>query len=419
MATTLRNSVHRKKLQYKLYDFTEMEWNKLKIYLVSVTVCFLMLHYLFSLVSIIYLWFSDMVIHDYLAYIDAQSGDPFVFNTVIYSAVSNIVTAMILGKQFQFNDPEMLQFKTDVDTFIQQSTNPKWFFLDSFPMLRIMFPFLHNVRMVNSSIHGIDRFMERRLSEVKKKMELNNCVSCFADKMLMLTKPGQEGNVPFLDSHDCKMIIFDFLVAGFATTSSALTALVLVLMNHPSVEQKIVDEIRVVIGDTQSENFPKLEHRDKMPFTNAVILELLRYISHVVFAIPHHTKHEMKICKGEYTLPANSNILINLWHMHHDANLWDNPWLFKPERFIDEDSGELFPPGSPVRQNLMAFGAGPRICPGETLAKNRLFLFIVAMYQRYKWMPPKGENPLSCDPRTFKDNFLLQPENFRVRVEPR
>ena len=178
-------------------------------------------------------------------------------------------------------------------------------------------------------------------------------------------------------------------------------------------------EIHEIIGEFSTGKTPKLEHRDKMPYTNAVILELLRYASHIMFAVPHLTKEEVTICNGKYTLPANTPIVPNLWYMHHNEDIWEEPWSFMPERFMDATTGELLPPGASTRQHLMAFGAGPRICPGETLAKNRLFLFITAMYQKYKWFPPQGQHPQSCDPRTFHGNFILQPKEFQVRVEKR
>ena len=38
----------------------------------------------------------------------------------------------------------------------------------------------------------------------------------------------------------------------------------------------------------------------------------------------------------------NLQVLGNAWAAHHDARFWDEPWEYRPERFLD-DQGELLP----------------------------------------------------------------------------
>ena len=59
-----------------------------------------------------------------------------------------------------------------------------------------------------------------------------------------------------------------------------------------------------------------------------------------------------------------------------DPEVFPNPKNFYPERFLDE-CGRL----RKVEQ-FSPFGVGRRICMGESLAKNSLFLFFVRVLQR-------------------------------------
>ena len=61
-------------------------------------------------------------------------------------------------------------------------------------------------------------------------------------------------------------------------------------------------------------------------------------------------------------IPTNSMVLLDLYGQNHDADLWGDPYAFRPERFLGRDIGEF---------ELVPQGAGdPRTghrCPGEQL----------------------------------------------------
>jgi fatty-acid peroxygenase len=61
-------------------------------------------------------------------------------------------------------------------------------------------------------------------------------------------------------------------------------------------------------------------------------------------------------------IPTNAMVLLDLYGQNHDADLWEDPYAFRPERFLGRDIGafELVPQG----------GGDPRTghrCPGEQL----------------------------------------------------
>jgi fatty-acid peroxygenase len=77
--------------------------------------------------------------------------------------------------------------------------------------------------------------------------------------------------------------------------------------------------------------------------------------------------------RGE-AIPAGSLVLLDLYGQNHDARLWDDPYAFAPERFLDRPIGafELVPQG----------GGDPRTghrCPGEGVAIALLQAFAVRL----------------------------------------
>ncbi|ETS82518.1 hypothetical protein PFICI_04394 [Pestalotiopsis fici W106-1] len=78
-----------------------------------------------------------------------------------------------------------------------------------------------------------------------------------------------------------------------------------------------------------------------------------------------------------YISPKGTVVLANTWAIHNDEAEYDQPELFIPDRFMDNEYGARFPVDGKMddhRRTSYAFGAVRRVCPGQRLAKNSLML---------------------------------------------
>lgn len=122
-----------------------------------------------------------------------------------------------------------------------------------------------------------------------------------------------------------------------------------------------------------------------------------------------------------------------MWAIHHDPEHWEEADTFRPgeneicsslvlfvcqsdvyfsfsERFLDS-SGKRMTPGS-----FLPFGAGPRVCVGESLARMELFLFVSRLLQKFHFSVPSG-SPLPDLQGCY--GVVLQPQHYTVRVAQR
>lgn len=81
-----------------------------------------------------------------------------------------------------------------------------------------------------------------------------------------------------------------------------------------------------------------------------------------------------------------------------------------PDRFLD-DRGQRVTPVC-----FLPFGAGPRVCVGESLARLELFLFLSSLLQRMTFRLPDGAPPPNLQGRL---GVVLQPLPYNVVVTPR
>lgn len=65
-------------------------------------------------------------------------------------------------------------------------------------------------------------------------------------------------------------------------------------------------------------------------------------------------------------------IFFNTWAIYHDENLFDRPYEFRPERFLESPQGtkEGIDPQDVANIKDLPFGSGRRICPGIHLARQ-------------------------------------------------
>ena len=98
-----------------------------------------------------------------------------------------------------------------------------------------------------------------------------------------------------------------------------------------------------------------------MPYTQAVLIEFQRYASIGPLAAPHKAVTDLNIQGCE--IPKGCIIFPNAWKLHHNPEIWKDPWEFIPERFLNDD-GKLLSADHVYQKNLYIYGAGPRSCPG-------------------------------------------------------
>ena len=128
-----------------------------------------------------------------------------------------------------------------------------------------------------------------------------------------------------------------------------------------------------------------------MPYTEATIMETMRYSSLIPIGVWHNTLRDVEF-RG-FIVPKDTMIIPNLYAVHHDPELWVDVDRFNPERFLSDDKKSIIKP-----EAFIPFSIGRRVCIGETLARDELFLMISAIFQIFSVKVDPNEPPPSLEP---------------------
>ena len=149
----------------------------------------------------------------------------------------------------------------------------------------------------------------------------------------------------------------------------------LALLAFPEVQKRAQDELDAVVGRGR---LPSFEDRAHLPYNVALLREVLRWRTGLPLGVAHLSEDD-DYYEGMF-IPKGSVLVANIMPCNQDPEVYgDDAQLFKPERHLDEH-GRLAPaPSTTKDQGHVSFGFGRRVCVGQHVALDALFIATTRM----------------------------------------
>ncbi|XP_036593067.1 cytochrome P450 2C23-like [Trichosurus vulpecula] len=330
-------------------------------------------------------------------------GQPTDPTFILSCAPCNVICSVLFRDRFQYDDEKFLYLMTMLNTNFQL-LNSTWIQLYNFlPRFRVYLPGIHKRYMRN--VQKMRSFILERVKEHQKMLDPSNpqdYIDCYLSKMQ------QEKDNPQseFDLENLVVAAADLFGAGTETTSSTLRYGLLLFLKHPEVQAKTHEEIDRVIGRNR---VPSIMDRQNMPYTDAVVHEVQRFINLTPASLPHAVTQDIQFQK--YVLPKGTTIFPLLYPVLHDSKEFPNPDQFDPQHFLDEN--ENFKKSD----YFMPFSIGKRSCLGEGLARMELFLFLTTILQNFTLKPVGDPNEISI--KSKRSGFITLPPHYQLCLLPR
>lgn len=242
-----------------------------------------------------------------------------------------------------------------------------------------------------------------------------NKVSCFHSPSTSLcgTLLEDKKDQAVEGEHLVKMFLGSSYPPGQETTAATLVTFFFLMAKYPEVQVKAREEILNITGDHR---LPTLADKSALVYLLAVLKEILRWHAVTPLGVPHRLQED-DIYNG-YQIPKGTIVFPNIWEMLHDPERYEDPFAFKPERFLNaipERKDEY-----PYDPFSYVFGFGRRSCPGMHLAENSLLIIIATVLATCVITPTRDENGLPNDmtPR-FTPTLVSHLEFFECEIRSR
>ncbi|CAC5399414.1 CYP2U1 [Mytilus coruscus] len=318
---------------------------------------------------------------------------------VMTKASCNVIHNLIFGYRYKHDNESLKHLIKTMDNIFSGPGTLSASGL--FPLLNLLMK--DNLKLRREGLSTLKKYIEKHITEHRESFDPGN-IRDFIDMYLVAEKE-ESKRKSVMNPAALLTSIIDLFAAGTDTTASTLDWSFKWMIQYPDVQKRCQEEITKVVGPGR---VVRLSDRRHLSYTEATLMEIQRLSNIFIFTLPHVAVSDTTV--NGFRIPKNTLIMPSLISVHFDETIWRDPKEFNPGRFLNE-SNEII-----NKEYLIPFSIGPRICPGESLARSELFLIFSNLLHRFEFSKVDPDDVLSFEGIT---TVTTSPSPYRLKAELR
>lgn len=311
---------------------------------------------------------------------------------ILMSTAMNMFSHYMCNVRFDDNDEDFRRIVDHFDEIFWEIN--QGYAVDFLPWLK---PFYKNhLEKLSSWSQDIRTFILSRIVEQREmNLETDGPEKDFLDGLLRVLHED-----PTVDRNTIIFMLEDFL-GGHSSVGNLVMLCLTAVARDPDVGRKIRAELDSV---TKGKRPVSLLDRPSLPYTEATVLECLRYASSPI--VPHVATENAAV--AGYGVEKGTVVFINNYELNMSEEYWKEPEKFDPTRFLEKskvktrrnslcDSGMESDGERPTKTegekevwsvmknipHFLPFSIGKRTCIGQTLVTTMSFVMFASIMQEF------------------------------------
>jgi cytochrome P450 len=315
----------------------------------------------------------------------------------VHEQMQEITLDVILSTVFGVEESELPTFRDALIPFLDYGTNPLFLFvigtdgtLHRPKMDKMLGPlgYFPKFERVRNNVYAMlqEQIEKFRAGEGNPESMLAQLISArFQDGM-------------GLSDEEIRDELMTMLIAGHETTATSLSWTMGWFEQVPAVRYAI----RAEIQEHWTDDGIDLDALGQLKYTFAALKESLRR-NPVLPLVIRILQEDVEVAGRKY--PKGFGLACSIYGMHHNPEIWEDPFAFRPERFLEH-------PGKPW--HFLPFGGGHRTCLGMSFAYYEMKIAIAEIINRFDWQLADGYTP-----KMVRRNITLAPaKGMPIKVRP-
>ena len=185
-----------------------------------------------------------------------------------------------------------------------------------------------------------------------------------------------------------------FMADGYITIAESIICVIYMIALRPKIEERLQEEIDRVYESKEDSNGDLTDDDiNELNYLDLVFKETMRWCG---MAVPRQCTKAWKVPNSDIVLPVGTICMLPLGALQLDPKYWDDPEEFIPERFSDENKGNI------QTGTYAPFGQGPRMCLGNNFARFEAKVSLIYLLRNFSIVGgDKLPKKLEFDPNTF------------------
>lgn len=258
------------------------------------------------------------------------------------------------------------------------------------------------------------KVIKKKKDELIEKLEENQSLDDFQEDKEVLGIKKRRAFLDLLVYHhlndgslteeDIREEVDTFMFEGHDTTAMGITWTLYLLGLHQDIQERVFQELCDIFNDDINRNI-KIEDIKHMKYLENVIKESIRLYPSVPFILRRNTE-ELKI--GDNIIPRNSSLVVYIYGIHHNPEVFENPEVFDPDRFLQENCENRHPFA------YVPFSAGPRNCIGQRFAMMVMKTVCANVLRNFKLRSVHHRDKI-----LVSGDIILRPKEIKMLIEKR
>ncbi|KAK6502936.1 hypothetical protein TWF481_007977 [Arthrobotrys musiformis] len=305
-----------------------------------------------------------------------KAGKPVPMEFALKSLTMDMVTTFAFGQEFgAVEDPEFMSIPVRLFRNYLMSLHV----IKAFPFVKLLQRLPYFIaRHVSPSVEmgrHLEDLSDGHINSFVSKWQIGDKPN-FPTVIGRLLTPNEDKGFQVPSKQGIKDEVITLVSAGNDTTGITSMVGLFQILSNPQIHDRLLAELKTILPSVDSVvPYPELE---KLPYLTACIKESLRYASAAASRTPRLVPPGGIYLPDGRFVPAGTRIGMAIYLIHYNPDLFPNPRVFDPERWLKD-------PAEMTVQNkfLVPFSKGTRACLGINLAHMELYTIMAYLIRRH------------------------------------